>query len=426
MENKDLLRDARTIYEEAIQAVLPDEAVRRALQSEEFNEFSSGAGRLVAVSFGKAGWQMAKAACDIIGDRMTEGIVITKYGHVMGEIPGFRCFEAGHPLPDENSLKATEEVTAILKELTEEDRVLLLISGGGSALLEQPMIGLEELEKITGELLASGADIREINTIRKHLSHVKGGRLAETAYPAEVFSVVLSDIIGDPLDMIASGPAYPDPTTSEDAKAIAGKYGLELSESVRLALEVETPKKLDNVYTMVTGSVTELVKAAASSAKSLGYSAAMLSDSLDTEAKYTGEWLAGMAKNVRKSLEKDGGRMALICGGETVVKVTGKGKGGRNQELALSAAKEIDGEEGIVIFSVGSDGTDGPTDAAGGIVDGETAVILRSRGIDIDRVLHENDSYNALKEADALIFTGPTGTNVNDLAVALVSVRPKE
>ena len=357
---------------------------------------------------------------------MTEGIVITKYGHVMGEIPGFRCFEAGHPLPDENSLKATEEVTAILKELTEEDRVLLLISGGGSALLEQPMISLEELEKITGELLASGADIREINTIRKHLSHVKGGRLAETAYPAEVFSVVLSDIIGDPLDMIASGPAYPDPTTSEDAKAIAGKYGLELSESVRLALEVETPKKLDNVYTMVTGSVTELVKAAASSAKSLGYSAAMLSDSLDTEAKYTGEWLAGMAKNVRKSLEKDGGRMALICGGETVVKVTGKGKGGRNQELALSAAKEIDGEEGIVIFSVGSDGTDGPTDAAGGIVDGETAVILRSRGIDIDRVLHENDSYNALKEADALIFTGPTGTNVNDLAVALVSVRPKE
>ena len=420
MDTKQLRQDAKTIYEKAIQAVLPDEAVVRALDSDGFRTFIGQNTSIKLLAFGKAAWQMANAARSALSAKNIHpnGIVITKYDHVMGEIPGITCFEAGHPVPDDNSFRATEEAIKMLSGLTEDDRVILLISGGGSALLEKPLIPGEELQDITGQLPASGADITEINTIRKRLSAVKGGRLAEICKPAMVFSVVLSDIIGDPLDMIASGPAYPDSSTSSDAIAIAKKYDLALSHEVWSLLDKETPKSLDNVTTMITGSVRELVKAASDAAASLGYVVRTLTDTLDSEAKDAGKWLA---EEALKIAETEGHpRTALIAGGETVVKLTGQGKGGRNQELALAAARTISGHPDIVVFSVGSDGTDGPTDAAGGITDGETARKLETQGILINDVLANNDAYHALEKADGLIITGPTGTNVNDFCCALI------
>ena len=291
--------------------------------------------------------------------------------------------------------------------------MLFLLSGGGSALFEVPLIPGEELQDITAQLLASGAEITQINTIRKRLSAVKGGKFALHCAPAKVFTIVLSDIIGDPLDMIASGPAYPDSSTCAQALEITETYKLRLSEQALSYLGQETPKMLDNVTTMITGSVRELCAAAAEAARQLGYEPQILTDALSCEAKEAGTWLAGLARNAT-------GKTALIAGGETVVKLTGKGKGGRNQELSLSAAAGIEGMENVCVFSVGSDGTDGPTDAAGGYVDGTTAARLRELGIEIPHVLHQNDAYHALQKVGGLIITGPTGTNVNDVAVVLI------
>ena len=333
-----------------------------------------------------------------------------------GSIGNFLCREAGHPVPDENSFRATAEAVELVSNLQPQDTVLFLLSGGGSALFELPLIPGDELQDITQQLLASGAEITEINTIRKRLSKVKGGRFAKFAEPAQVFTVVLSDIIGDPLDMIASGPAYPDSSTREQAVAIAEKYGLKLSVRAQALLQQETPKALANVETVVTGSVRELCKAAAKSCRELGYETTVLTDTLSCEARDAGMWLAQIAAEQAVK----GKKLAFIAGGETVVKLTGSGKGGRNQELALSAAAGIDGMDGVAIFSIGSDGTDGPTDAAGGYVDWQTAEKLRKQNINIADVLADNDAYYALKKADGLIFTGPTGTNVNDVAVALI------
>ncbi|MBR0130730.1 MAG: DUF4147 domain-containing protein, partial [Firmicutes bacterium] len=253
------------------------------------------------------------------------------------------------------------------------------------------------------------------NTIRKRLSGVKGGRSAELCAPAGVYSVVLSDIIGDPLDMIASGPAYPDSSTCEEALKIAKKYELRLSDAAWECLHKETPKELCNVETVITGSVRELCGAAAAACKELGYETEILTDTLDCEAKDAGKWLAGVASNHRGIDRK----LAFIAGGETVVHITGSGLGGRNQELALAAAEGIAGMKAAV-FSVGSDGTDGPTDAAGGYVDGESAAEFFEKGIDVAQVLSDNDSYHALEAIGGLIVTGPTGTNVNDFACVLV------
>jgi len=264
--------------------------------------------------------------------------------------------------------------------------------------------------------LACGADIVEINTIRKRLSTVKGGRFAESCMPAKVFSIVLSDILGDPLDMIASGPACPDSSTCADALAIAEKYDLRLSGQARQLLQQETPKTLTNVTTLITGSVRELCTAAEKACKSLGYETVILTDMLSCQAREAGSFLASI---LRTHADK-GKKLAFIAGGETVVKLTGTGKGGRNQELALSAAMGIDALPGAAVFSVGSDGTDGPTDAAGGYADYETANTLRKQGVDISAALQNNDAYHALQAVDGLIFTGPTGTNVNDVAVALL------
>ena len=408
--DQQLRKDANAIIRSSINAVKPDEAVSRALAGQVFS------GRVVLVAAGKAAWQMAKAAHDCLGSRIDAGVVVTKYEHVMGPIANFVCCEAGHPVPDKNSFAGTQKALDLVSGLTAEDTVLFLLSGGGSALFEKPLIPGSELQDITSQLLACGADIVEINTIRKRLSAVKGGKFAQCCAPAHVYAIILSDILGDPLDMIASGPACPDSASSEQAVAIAEKYELKLSEEARALLYVETPKSLDNVTTQITGSVRELCTAAAKVCTELGYEPIMLTDMLSCQAKEAGSFLASILKTHAGS----GKKLAFLAGGETVVHLTGKGKGGRNQELALSAAIGIDGIPGAAVFSVGSDGTDGPTDAAGGYVDHETAATLRAQGIDIFTVLKNNDAYNALAKCDGLVITGPTGTNVNDVAVALL------
>ena len=408
--DKILRAHADAIVAASIKAVLPDEAVNRALAGKEFP------GRVLLVAAGKAAWQMAKAAYDCLGDRIEGGVVVTKYDHVKGPIGNFICCEAGHPVPDENSFAGTQKALDLVADLTEQDTVLFLLSGGGSALFEKPLVPGEVLQDITGQLLACGADIVEINTIRKRLSAVKGGRFALACAPAQVFSIVLSDILGDPLDMIASGPAVPDTSTCAQAIAIAEKYNLKLTDEARALLAQETPKELTNVTTQINGSVRELCTAAANASRELGYEPVILTDQLCCQAKEAGSFLASVLKTHAGS----GRKMAFIAGGETVVQLTGKGKGGRNQELALSAAAGIAGIPGTAVFSVGSDGTDGPTDAAGGYVDYETSGALKAQGVEIFQVLQNNDAYHALQKVDGLVITGPTGTNVNDVAVALL------
>ena len=413
--NPTLRRDADAIIRSSLNAVLPDEAMRRAL-----NAFAPRGGRVLLVAAGKAAWQMAHAAVEALG-RVDGGVVVTKYGHVKGEIPGVTCCEAGHPVPDENSFAATEKALALVRGLTAEDTVLFLLSGGGSALFERPLLPGEELQDITSQLLASGADIVEMNTIRKRLSAVKGGRFAQACAPAEVFSIVLSDILGDPLDMIASGPAVPDTSTCAQALAIAEKYHLNLSEQAKTLLQQETPKALDNVTTRITGSVRELCTAAANACRELGYEPILLTDQLCCEAREAGSFLGSIVR----THTGHGKKLAYIAGGETVVHLTGRGLGGRNQELALAAVPAIAGRNAAV-FSVGSDGTDGPTDAAGGYVDGETLAALAAKGWNVFDTLQHNDAYHALRAVEGLIMTGATGTNVNDVAVALLRGLDKE
>ena len=408
--NKLLRQDANRIIQAAIRAVQPDAAVQRALEGKTFP------GRVLLVAAGKAGWQMAKAAYDCLGERIEKGVVITKYQHVMGPIGNFSCREAGHPVPDENSFAATREALDMVRDLHPEDTVLFLLSGGGSALFEDPLIPGEELQDITKQLLACGAEITEVNTIRKRLSGVKGGKFAQLAAPAQVYAIILSDILGDPLDMIASGPACPDRSTCQDALAIAEKYQLKLSDTAVSLLQQETPKALTNVTTQVNGSVRELCHSAAMACKELGYTPTVLTDQLCCQAREAGSFLASIAKTYCGA----GQKLAFIAGGETVVQLTGKGLGGRNQELALAAAEGLRGLPGTALFSIGSDGTDGPTNAAGGYVDWTTADTLEAQGIDIFRVLQDNDSYHSLEKCDGLIITGPTGTNVNDVAVLLI------
>ena len=394
----------------AIRAVQPDDAVRRALEGQEFS------GRVVLVAAGKAAWQMAKAAYDCLGSRIDRGVVVTKYGHALGKIGTLTIREAGHPVPDENSFAGTQLALELVAGLAPGDTVLFLLSGGGSALFEKPLVSGAELGEITEQLLACGADIVEINTIRKRLSAVKGGRFALACAPARVFSVVLSDILGDPLDMIASGPAAADTSTCAQALAIAEKYRLRLSDRAWELLKTETPKDLKNVTSRITGSVRELCAAAAGACREMGYEPVLLTDQLCCQAREAGSFLASVVRTQAAA----GKKLAFLAGGETVVRLIGRGKGGRNQELALAAAPGIAGIPGAAVFSLGSDGTDGPTDAAGGYVDYMTRDELAALGIDIHGCLQNNDAYHALQRVGGLIITGPTGTNVNDVAVALV------
>ena len=402
--------DALLIARRAIDAAMPDAAVRRALAAH--RDFLNAPGRLILVAVGKAAWTMARAAWDkAVFDG---GVIVTARGCAHGPVGNAAIIEAGHPIPDEMSILGAETALERVRGLTEHDRVLFLLSGGGSALFEKPLIAPDELARVTDCLLRSGADIVAINTIRKRLSAVKGGRFALACRPARVLSLVLSDVLGDPLDMIASGPAAPDTSTSREALALAGRYALPLSDAARACLARETPKALDNVESEIIGSVSLLCASAADTARALGYEPLLLTDRLDCEAREAGAFLAAMAKT-----HAGRGRRAFILGGETVVHVRGRGLGGRNQELALAAAGGLNGLN-AALMSVGSDGRDGPTDAAGGCVDGASLERCRAAGVDIAAALADNDAYHALDRIGALIRTGPTGTNVGDLTVLLI------
>lgn len=405
--------DAQTIIQHAIAAVLPEQAVKATLAELPVN------GKITLIAIGKAAWRMAQAAHESLADQIQNGIVITKYGHALGQIPGLDIYEAAHPLPDQAGLDATERAINMVKPLTEQDTVLLLVSGGGSALFEQPATGvtLADLMAVNEQLLKSGADIVEINTVRKHLSQVKGGRLAQLAHPAKVIALLLSDVLGDRLDSIASGPAYPDSTTSAEALNVVERYRLALPQTVLQALQAETPKSIENVESFLVGSVELVCQAAAAKADKLGYQPTILTTTLDCEAREAGRFLAALARYHHAAASKP---LALILGGETVVNVIGEGLGGRNQELALAAALGIRGLNNVVIAAIGTDGTDGPTDAAGGIVDGHTVSRLTEQAVDATTFLHNNDAYHALAASGDLLKTGPTGTNVNDLAFVLI------
>ncbi len=411
-----MLSDAKTIIFRSIAAVLPDEAVRRALEGRVFSR------PVTLVAIGKAAWRMARAAHDALEGNIARGIVITKYGHSEGPIGEIEIFEAGHPVPDEHGVAAARRALELVEGLTQEDTVLFLVSGGGSALFELPALGasLEDIAEVTRQLLACGAEITEINTLRKRLSAVKGGRFALACRPANVLSIVLSDVLGDALDVIASGPAAPDKATCADASRIVQKYGLRIPPHIMPLLEIETPKALEHVESVITGSVSELCSAAARAAQELGYQPLILTTTLSCEARDAGAQLAAIAREIREGRSLHKAPCAIIMGGETVVHLKGNGKGGRNQEIALAAAKEIDGLKDVCVFSLGSDGTDGPTDAAGGIVTRETALRARELGLSIDAALQNNDAYPLLERLGALIMTGPTGTNVNDVSVLLV------
>ncbi|MFA5330491.1 MAG: glycerate kinase [Prolixibacteraceae bacterium] len=410
--------DAMFIINESIKAVLPEAAVVKALNQKDFGS------NIVLVAIGKAAWNMANAAKEALGSKVRKGIVVTKYGHSKGHIEHCEIIEAGHPVPDKNSVLGAEKILAMVSGLTTDDQVIFLVSGGGSALFEKPLDGvsLEDVIDITSQLLSCGAAIVEINTIRKHLSAVKGGRFAQQCGGAKIYSIVLSDVVGDRLDAIASGPAYPDSSTSEEAFCILEKYKIRIRDHLAEALGRETPKIIENCETVVTGSVTALCEAAAISAQKLGYSPLVASTSIDRVAKEYGTYLATLVHEINSGNYSETAikpPCAIISGGETIVRLSGNGKGGRNQEVALAAALGIEGIDHVVVFSVGSDGTDGPTDAAGGMVDGGTVSRMRASSVSPEVSLANNDSYHALKSSGDLIVTGPTGTNVNDLMVIL-------
>ena len=394
----------------AIDKAKPDAAVKHALGEIQIE------GNICLVAVGKAAWQMADAAVRYLDRPIEKGIVLTKYGHIFGEIPGIICLEAGHPVPDENSVLGTQKILEMTGDLKETDTVLFLLSGGGSALFEKPLISLEDLKEVTDRMLRSGMSITQMNTIRKRLSAVKGGRFAQWCAPAKVETIILSDVLADAVDMIASGPTAGDSSAGTEAMEIANQYKLLISPEVIDCLKAETPKDAPNARNHMIGSVKQLCSAAEEKAKSLGYETTFLTADLCAEASRVGQDMASLLKKHANA----GKKLAFIAGGETVVHVKGKGLGGRNQELALAAAIELSGVPNVALLSVGSDGTDGPTDAAGGCVDGDTYYELNKKGISPEAFLADNDAYHALDAVDCLIKTGPTGTNVNDLIVGLI------
>lgn len=397
-----------------------------------------GFNRILLISFGKAAFLMAKAVSDNAGDLIARGVVITKYGHALSRDlhKNIEIHEAGHPIPDRNGVEATRRAIEMLRGADEKTLVLSLISGGGSALLVAPKDGitLDDKQAVTDLLLKAGASIDELNTVRKHISGIKGGRLAQYAYPARVVSLILSDVIGDKLDVIASGPTSPDSTTFGMALDVVRKYELteKLPAKVKDILDAgshgrvdETPKEgaliFEHVENIIVGSNKKAAQAAAMRAKELGFDATILSTELQGEATDAAYWLAKKAIEVKKMVLKGTGtKFCLISGGETTVTVRGNGKGGRNTELALAYALEIDGTQGVTFLSAGTDGTDGPTDAAGAIVSGETIDKGREMGLDPRTYLSSNDSYTFFRRTGELLKTGPTGTNVMDLQIALI------
>ncbi len=426
----------RNIFDESLLAVDPYKAVSRhighVLSRYEKEKLNS----LYVISFGKAAPSMARAVADGVENALTNGIVITKYNHTGKQrfADSIAVYEAGHPIPDENGVRATGEVLTMLKKADEDTFVVFLISGGGSALLTCPHEGilLVEKQEVTDLLLKAGADIQELNTVRKHISVVKGGRLAEIAYPAKMVSLILSDVIGDPLDVIASGPTSPDTSTYNDAMKVIQKYELteKMPESVINILNKgvkgnipETPKKgapvfngMDNI---IIASNAIAVEAAKKAAERSGYKTTVISTELSGESSQVAKDLAKTALDLKNSMKRDE-KFCLIAGGETTVTVKGDGKGGRNTEIALAFGIEIKGQPGITFLSAGTDGTDGPTDAAGAIVTGQMFLDAFNQGLDPRDYLTRNDSYTFFKVTNGLVITGPTGTNVMDIQLILL------
>ena len=426
---------AEEIYYSAIKAVDPYNAVVSQKEKIQKTYEEGNFNRVLVIGFGKASPSMVKAVEDNFSNLITEGIAITKYGHIKRNLKSpIKVYEAGHPLPDENGLKATEKIINLLSSTDEKTMVLCLVSGGGSSLLVAPLdeIDLESKKEINSLLLRSGAEIEEINIVRKHLSKVKGGRLAELAYPARVLSLIISDVIGDRIDVIASGPTAPDPSTYEDAIEVLKKYNLlkRIPQNIKEALEKgrkglipETPKRKNNIFekveNIIVGSNRIALLSAKKKAEEMGFETEILTFELKGEARMAGKWLAEKAIHFLNSKGK-GRKICLLSGGETTVNVAGDGMGGRNMELALSFAIEIEGKSGITLLSAGTDGTDGLTDSAGAIVDGETVIKARKMGINPEDFLKNNDSYNFFKKVSGLFITGPTGTNVMDIQVVLL------
>jgi glycerate-2-kinase len=424
---------AKEIFFASLKAVDPYEVVRAHMEGVLQRYHTGGYKEVFLIAIGKASCRMAEAAEEALEGINYRGGVITKYGHSEGfRSERLSLYEAGHPVPDLKGQEATEELLRVAQNIDEKTLCLCLISGGGSALFVSPVEGLtlQDKQSITEALLRSGADIVELNTVRKHLSKVKGGRLAERLYPSFTMTFLLSDVLKDRLDIIASGPTVPDPSTYKDAYRVLQKYGLVddapegilkvLNEGMK-GLREETPKQDSPVFkkveNIIVGSNRTALYAAYRKAETIGLQPKILTDSLQGEAREAGRWLAEKAKEVKDALE---GPVCLISGGETTVTVKGKGKGGRNTELALSFALEIDGVEGITLLSAGTDGTDGPTDAAGAVVDSETIKKARARGLDPLLFLDDNDSYTFFHQTGELLITGPTGTNVMDIQIVIV------
>jgi glycerate 2-kinase len=431
-------RDAVSeIFYAALRAVDPYESVR---SRAEFivSAYQSGRyERLHLIALGKAACPMTKGLLDAAGDIVSAGVVITKYGHTKGmSFPDrAKVFEAGHPVPDMNGFTATMEAVGMASGADEKTMIVCLISGGGSSLFVAPFgpITLQEKQEMTGLLLKAGADINEMNALRKHISSVKGGRLAEIVYPGRTISLILSDVIGDRLDVIASGPTAPDSTSYEDAYNVITKYGLEgtapmaVIDVLKKGMEgrlLETPKPTSKVFEKVenilVGNNEKATGAAREKAESQGFEAVVVSNEVQGEAREVAAELADKTFRVRGRLGAGSRPVCLISGGETTVKVTRGGKGGRNMELALAFADAVAGVDGITLLSAGTDGTDGPTDAAGAMVDGSTATAAEERGVDPIEYLQNNDSYSFFEAVDGLFITGPTGTNVMDLQIILI------
>ncbi len=393
--------------------------------------------RILVVGAGKAVAPMAKAVEDLLGDRIAYGVVVVKDQHGL-PLEKIQIREASHPVPDERGVQGTEEILSLVERAGKRDLIICLISGGGSALLIAPVkgISLADKQNTTKLLLACGATIHEFNTVRKHLSRAKGGRLAQLAFPATLATLILSDVVGDDLDVIASGPTVPDSSTFQDAEKILKNYGVwnQLAPSVRNHLQKgssgrieDTPKSDHAAFKQCTqvlvGTNLQALQAAGKKAEKLGYHSLILSSKVEGEAREVAKFHTAIAKEVLSSENPLKPPVCVLCGGETTVTLRGEGRGGRNQEFALASAIAIEGSDSVVVLSGGTDGTDGPTDAAGAIADGTTVARAREKNMDPRDFLQRNDSYSFFQQLQDLVITGPTRTNVMDLYMFLVGVR---
>ncbi len=437
-----LRKDARSIFLAGVDAVNPVNAIKKHLSLKD-NQLIAGGSKydltqfenIFVIGAGKASAAMAQALEELLGERLYSGLVNTKYGHGL-PLRKIQLNESAHPVPDEAGFIGAQRIVNLLEKTGKSDLVIFLISGGGSALLPYPAEGLSlgDIQKVTKTLLEVGADIHEINAIRKHLSLVKGGRLARLAFPSPLISLILSDVIGDDLDSIASGPTVPDQSTFGDCLHILDKFRIRdripsvaveiMEKGARREIE-ESPKAGDPVFertqNIIIGSNIQAVEAARDKAHNLGYNALILSTFIEGETKDVARVHAAVAKEILSSDNPIGRPACVVSGGETTVTIQGKGLGGRNQEFALAAAIDIAGLKDVVVLSAGTDGTDGPTDAAGAIADGTTVERAEKMGMDAELFLRENDSYPFFRSLGDLIITGPTHTNVMDLRLVLAA-----